>query len=141
MLITTARRKPPTGKLISDVTLTTVVQKTAELHEPVLLPSSSAASVESVKVSYTKSLLPDTPDWPPEVVEAAALVLNLSLVDLPPAPFDLHAGVTVVNAEKFLRSIKADAILGPKSPRAVYGALQEDLLRVCEITRSVHATA
>lgn len=46
---------------------------------------------------------------------------------LPEAPFSTAPGQTVCDGAGWLRAVQRDAILGNESPRARWGALQEDL--------------
>ncbi|MCR9293451.1 MAG: hypothetical protein NXI32_12075 [bacterium] len=66
-------------------------------------------------------------EWP---AAAADFCLLLTPEDLPPVPFMLNAWTEVRDADKKLRSLRADIIRGPNSPRAFYGALQADLLEL-----------
>ena len=68
---------------------------------------------------------PETP-WP---TAAATFVLLLTPDDLP-QQFEFGQGVTVVSRAKFLEALKRDTMLGPKGPRARYGALQGDIVRL-----------
>jgi hypothetical protein len=70
-------------------------------------------------------------DWSADVAAAADFALLLTLGDLPSTPFDFGGPhCIVVDADKFLRWLQADARRGPISPRAMYGALQSDLRRL-----------
>ena len=46
---------------------------------------------------------------------------------MPPAPIMLAPGVTVLNAHTWLRSLQQEALKGPRGPRSLRGALQQDL--------------
>jgi len=69
---------------------------------------------------------------------------RLKAASLPPVPFDLRPGVRVVDAELFRRSLVEEAMLGPGTPRAETGALQQDireLLDHCPEVQAVPAPA
>ena len=51
----------------------------------------------------------------------------LSARELPLTPFLLKPAVWVADPQKFYSSLKADVELGQNSPRALFGALQDDL--------------
>lgn len=72
-------------------------------------------------------------NWPTDVVALTDFVLLLSHDDLPAAPFDFGPAAVVVDAVKFLASIKADIRRGPAGPRARCGAVQADVSAVCDI--------
>lgn len=55
-------------------------------------------------------------------------VLQLESGDLPPIPWKLSPGRTVVNNKGFLSSLKNDINQGPKTPRARFNCLQEDVI-------------
>jgi hypothetical protein len=60
---------------------------------------------------------------------------ELTPADLPKPPWQLHPGQRVIGNEVFLGALKADALLGPESPRWRWGALQADIERVREVMR------
>lgn len=62
--------------------------------------------------------------WPAAIAD---FVLLLTPDDLPSVPFVLRLGVTVVDASRFLESLKRDIATGPEGPRAMYGGIQSDL--------------
>lgn len=70
--------------------------------------------------------------WPDADTAAAAdFCLLLTRDDLPPAPFEFGGRwCIVINRERFLAGIQADAKAGPRGPRAKTGALRVDLLRL-----------
>lgn len=72
-----------------------------------------------------RSAGPVAVEWPGA---AADFCLLLTPDDLPPVPFRLNGWTQVTDAEKLLRSLRADILRGPTGPRAFYGALQADLL-------------
>ena len=72
-------------------------------------------------------------EWSADVVALANAGLLLSPDNLPAAPFDFGPAAVVVDASKFLASIKADIQCGPAGPRAMYGAIQADLQRLREL--------
>jgi hypothetical protein len=77
---------------------------------------------------------PEVPPWP---WEAAMLALTLTPDDLPGVPFEfggLHCVVT--DRARFLSWLQADVLLGPAGPRARYGALQIDVIRLSDITKT-----
>lgn len=51
----------------------------------------------------------------------------LSEKELPLTPFWLKPAVWIVDPQKFYVSLKADVELGTRSPRALFGAIQDDL--------------
>lgn len=53
--------------------------------------------------------------------------------DLPSVPWAIEAHRKVINNARFLASLRADAVLGPRSPRARFGALQADVRAVLDI--------
>jgi hypothetical protein len=65
-------------------------------------------------------------------IEAAAIFIQLLTVeDLPETPFEFgFAGRIVVEREKFLGWLKAEAARGPLGPCARYGAIQRDLVEL-----------
>ena len=65
--------------------------------------------------------------WP---AAAADFCLRLAPGDLPPVPFRLNAWTTVSVTGRFLRSLQADIERGPSGPRAFYGALQNELIKL-----------
>lgn len=65
--------------------------------------------------------------WPHD---AADFCLLLTPDDLPEPPVPISPGVTLVNRERFLVWLKRDILLGEDSPRARWGALQRDLVRL-----------
>jgi len=72
-----------------------------------------------------QSAVPVPVEWP---AAAANFCLLLTADDLPAVPFRLDAWTEVRDADKMLRSLRADVLRGPGGPRAFYGALQADLL-------------
>ena len=74
-------------------------------------------------------LLIDPTTWPRD---AAAFALLLAPDDLP-IPFDLRPGVKVIDAARFLAQLRRDIALGPRGPRARFGALQGDLVRLRDV--------
>jgi hypothetical protein len=59
--------------------------------------------------------------------------LTLKPEDLPSAPWKLRSCVTTTDNEKFLTSLQRDIRKGPTSPRAKYGALQEDVIKIWNV--------
>ena len=53
--------------------------------------------------------------------------------DLPAVPWAIEAHRKVINNARFLTSLRADVALGPRSPRARFGALQADVRAVLAI--------
>lgn len=74
-------------------------------------------------------------EWPGA---AADFCLLLAPDDLPPAPFRLNGWTEVRDAEKLLRSLRADILRGPGGPRARYGALQADLEELQRFALAAH---
>jgi hypothetical protein len=54
----------------------------------------------------------------------------LSEEKLPLEPFQFKPAVWLADLQKFYNSLKADVMLGRKSPRALFGALQDELRRL-----------
>ncbi len=74
--------------------------------------------------------------WSTEHQRLADRVLALTPFDLPPTPWRLRQGITVHDNGKFLHWLQQDAKLGPRSPRARNGVLQEDMKRtLCVVLR------
>ncbi|MBN1518159.1 hypothetical protein JXA32_16475 [Candidatus Sumerlaeota bacterium] len=71
---------------------------------------------------------------PSDFINLYEWIQTVAVADLPPAPFKLHKGVIVIDAQKFLESLQADA--GPNHPRAAYGALQDDLRELRNLLKS-----
>lgn len=71
--------------------------------------------------------------WTDRDEDLASLILLLSPEDLPPTPFQRAPWGKVLDAAKFLAWLQRDAALGAASPRAFFGALQEDLRSIREI--------
>lgn len=86
-----------------------------------LFPESTCITTEKERPS---------PDWQLDVAAAVDFVLLLSPDDLPAAPFEFEPGRTIVDREKFLRSIQDDVRMGQHGPRAVAGVLHQDLLAI-----------
>ena len=61
-----------------------------------------------------------------------AWVQDVRAEQLPASSFPLTAGVTVLDPAKWLKKLQADCLM-PKRPRAVFGALQQDLRRLHEL--------
>ncbi len=59
--------------------------------------------------------------------DAELVAWFLSDKDLPLDPFQLKKGVTVMSPDKFYESLRLDIESGEKGPRAIFGALQDDL--------------
>ena len=60
-------------------------------------------------------------------------ILTVKPEDLPPAPIK-HGEGTIINTAVWLETVQfCCRTKGPKSPRATYGALQEDLLFVYDL--------
>jgi hypothetical protein len=57
----------------------------------------------------------------------SALIEWFDSADLPAAPFRLRSGVEVAQPQKFYTSLRNDIEQGVQGPRALTGALQEDL--------------
>lgn len=66
--------------------------------------------------------------------EDALIQWFLSANDLPKSSFQLKQGVYVIDSNKFYKSIQADIDEGPKGARALFGALQDDLICLRNIT-------
>ena len=67
------------------------------------------------------------PIWEPEI---AALIEWFNRTTPPPAPFELHQGVTVLRPDRFWEYLKGDIAAGPGKARAFTGAFQKDLRRL-----------
>jgi hypothetical protein len=72
-------------------------------------------------------------EWPRDVAAAADFVLLLTADDLQVAPIQVRPGCTIVDREKWLKSLKADVPLGVSGPRSVAGAVQDDITRLREV--------
>ena len=70
------------------------------------------------------------PIWEPEI---AALIKWFLRTPAPPAPFELHQGVTVLRPDRFWEYLKGDIATGPGKARACTGAFQKDLRRLAEL--------
>lgn len=61
------------------------------------------------------------------------LIRYIGAGDVPAPPFKINRGSeTVLDAETWLNSLKRDAELGDRSPRAKYGRLQQDIREAIE---------
>ena len=58
----------------------------------------------------------------------------------PPAPFELHQGVTVLRPDRFWEYLKGDIAGGPGKVRAFTGGFQKDLRRLTELFGSTLAS-
>jgi hypothetical protein len=63
------------------------------------------------------------------------MILEIGAGDLPAPPFKLAVG-TVIDSAKFLERLQDDARKGDSSPRAKYGALQQDIRETLAICNS-----
>lgn len=60
----------------------------------------------------------------------------LHATDLPKEPFKLNQAITVIDPGKFYESLRTEIELGDRSPRARFGALQNDLQALKQIYQS-----
>ena len=60
-------------------------------------------------------------------------VLGLDISELPSPPFRLNSEMTVVDSERFLRSLRTGIGEGPNGPRARTGALQTQCQELREV--------
>ena len=67
-----------------------------------------------------------------EFVDLYEWIQTVEPEDLPPPPFELKTGITVIGRERFLRSLQQQC-LTPDHPRARIGGLQEDLRSLYKI--------
>ena len=73
--------------------------------------------------------------WPGALAD---FVLLLTPADLPATPFEFGGPhCVVVDREEFLKAKQADIRRGPIGPRAMYGAIQEDLRKLHKILLNV----
>lgn len=94
---------------------------------------SDAAEWPSESENKLSSTVVTSTGWDTNVAAAADFILLLLPSDLPPTPFSFGTGRTVLNRDKFLRSIQADIRCGVDGPRSLLGTLQEDLLTLLDV--------
>ena len=107
-----------------------VVNSTAEPLVPARDLATEAVITPRRSVRKVRSqLLIDPATWPHDAATFAALLAPDDLR----TPFDLRPGARVVDATRFLAQLRRDIALGPQGPRARFGALQGDLMRLRDI--------
>jgi hypothetical protein len=114
-----------TGKLLSD---DSPVQRSL-LDPP---PRTRATSTRPLAIASPAASPPTAHEWP---TAAADYLLQLSVDDLPPAPFKLDTATTVVDPWKYLASLQDEIRRGPTGPRARNGSLQATMKLLCDLLR------
>ncbi|HUY32080.1 MAG TPA: hypothetical protein VMV69_04810 [Pirellulales bacterium] len=92
------------------------------------------AESENWCISATLTQAPRANDVAPWPGAAADFAMLLTADDLPGVPFQFGGPHCVIaDGRRFLASLQADVRRGIDGPRAMYGAVQTDLIRLCEI--------
>lgn len=73
--------------------------------------------------------------WKGKVAELMTWVAALTPDALPPSPFSLRPGSSVINGAAWLAVLQADVARGPDTPRARTGALQADVADLSGLLR------
>lgn len=74
-------------------------------------------------------------NWNSEMKE---LIEWFKTAQLPTAPFNLEAHVKILCPKKFFAALEMDIVAGSKSPRAKFGTLQSDLLKLRNLFEKVN---
>jgi hypothetical protein len=119
------RYRCPAGVLTTDLRSALAANRTEIIRR---LNSGSAAVPAQPPIKT--AVLPTRRDWPPEIGALADFVQLLTPDDLPYPPFKLWTWCVVVDRTRFLATMQVDARIGPRNPRARFGALQADLLQL-----------
>lgn len=122
--------RAPRGTMTPELRLTIAEHRRDLLQELALRESRFDSCAPDRHVRLLRP--PPVIEWDEALAALADFILLLTPCDLPESPFPLAPGCTVVDGRKYLAKLKLDLKAGPKSPRARYGALQDEM-------RSLHS--